>query len=98
MPLYAYAGYPLLLLVVRAFRRRPPAPDEPAEWPPITISLPCYNEERTIRDTLERILDLDYPRDRRQIVVISDASTDATDEIVEEFAPRGVQLIRVPTH
>src|SRR3989441_2287365 len=43
------------------------------------------------RDTLENLLQLDYPVDRRQILVLSDASTDRTDAIVSEYASRGVR-------
>lgn len=94
--LYAYVVYPLALRVVAAARAAPPRFDDPSEWPPISISLPAYNEEKSLRATLEALLALDYPADRRQILVISDASTDRTDEIAREFADRGVQLIRLP--
>jgi cellulose synthase/poly-beta-1,6-N-acetylglucosamine synthase-like glycosyltransferase len=62
----------------------------------ISISLPAYNEEGSIGRTIESLLALDYPADRRQIVVVSDASTDRTDEIVRSFADRGVELLRLP--
>ena len=94
--LYAYIVYPLALRVVAAARAATPRFVDPAEWPPISISLPAYNEEKSLRATLEALLALDYPADRRQILVISDASTDRTDEIAREFADRGVQLIRLP--
>jgi len=93
--LYTYTGYPLLLaLFALVRRRRPPAPP-PAEWPTLNIVLPVYNEEAVIRRTLENLLDLDYPVDRRQILVVSDASTDRTDVIVREYAGRGVGLLRL---
>jgi cellulose synthase/poly-beta-1,6-N-acetylglucosamine synthase-like glycosyltransferase len=94
---YAYAGYPALLRLVARSRATPVIPPEPEPWPSITITVPCYNEERNIRDTLERLLALDYPADRRHILVISDASTDRTDDIVREFSPRGVELLRLET-
>lgn len=96
---YAYVGYPLVLRML-AWRRRPgpaPAPaPEPEEWPFISITVPAYNEARAIRDTLDTLLQVDYPADRRQILVISDASTDGTDDIVREYADRGVELLRMP--
>jgi cellulose synthase/poly-beta-1,6-N-acetylglucosamine synthase-like glycosyltransferase len=96
LALYAYAGYPLMLRLLAAGRPGPrPLPD-PAEWPFISIALPAYNEERSIGRTLEALLALDYPPDRRQILVISDASTDGTDQVVREFAHRGVELVRLP--
>jgi glycosyltransferase involved in cell wall biosynthesis len=67
------------------------------DWPFVSITLPVYNEEATIRATLESILAIDYPPEKRQILVISDCSSDRTDEIVREFADRGVEAIRLPT-
>ena len=91
---YAYAAYPALLRLVAAVRGSYRLPDgEPAEWPTVSISLPAYNEADVIAETLENLLALDYPSDRLQIVVISDASTDGTDEVVRSFAERGVELI-----
>jgi cellulose synthase/poly-beta-1,6-N-acetylglucosamine synthase-like glycosyltransferase len=94
---YAYAGYPLLLKLIASLRpdRNHVAAD--FEWPVITITVPCYNEERSIRSTLDALLAVDYPADRRQILVISDASSDGTDDIVREFADRGVELLRMET-
>lgn len=97
LALYTYVGYPLLLLAVGALRRRGAGePPEPAEWPRVSITVPAYNEEHEIADTLEALLRIDYPADRRQIVVVSDASTDGTDRIVRSFAGRGVELLRLP--
>src|SRR2546429_4531170 len=93
---YPYRGYPLLLMIRAAVRRRPPPVAPLTEWPRISILLPAYNEEAVIRDTLENLLRLDYPAERRQILVVSDASTDRTDAIVGEYASRGVELLRLP--
>ena len=93
---YAYLIYPLLLRILTARRPAAGPAEDPAEWPSISISLPAYNEERSIGPTLEALLALDYPADRRQILVISDASTDRTDDIVQGFAERGVELLRLP--
>ncbi|HEU0052312.1 MAG TPA: glycosyltransferase, partial [Longimicrobium sp.] len=92
---YAYAGYPLLLLIAGAIRRRRATPEPPPEWPRVSITVPAHNEERGITATLDALLALDYPADRRQIVVVSDASTDRTDEIVRGYADRGVELLRM---
>ena len=63
----------------------------------ISIAIPAYNEGVRIRGTIESLLALDYPADRRQIVIVSDGSTDDTDSIVAEYAERGVELHRVAT-
>ena len=94
---YAYFGYPLLLWGHRTFRKRKPpvATAHPAEWPRISITLPAYNAMATLRPVLEGLTRVDYPAERRQILVVSDGSTDGTDDLVREFAPLGVELLRV---
>lgn len=93
---YAYLVYPAILwAMTRSHSWRPPT-GTPEDWPAITLVLPVYNEEKVIRDTLESLLAIDYPADRRQILVLSDASTDATHSIVEEYSGRGVRLVALP--
>jgi cellulose synthase/poly-beta-1,6-N-acetylglucosamine synthase-like glycosyltransferase len=94
--LYAYVGYPLILWIVASVRPRGSSARHSAEWPSVTITVPVYNALSTIGATLEALLQLDYPRDRFQILVISDASTDGTDDLVRGFAGRGVELLRMP--
>jgi glycosyltransferase involved in cell wall biosynthesis len=97
--LYTYLGYPALLKLLSALRRStrlPRGEQGPEEWPRISIALPVYNEADVIAGTLERILAVDYPADRRQILVVSDASTDGTDAIVARFFDRGVELLQLP--
>jgi glycosyltransferase involved in cell wall biosynthesis len=95
---YAYAGYPALLVGVRFLKgqRHLKTPDEVIEWPEVTITVPCYNEERGIAAAIERLLALDYPVERRHILVLSDASTDNTDQIAASYADRDVRLVRLP--
>ena len=93
--IYAYAVYPLLLKLGAAVAGSSASTTSEIAWPMITITVPCYNEVHSIRATVDALLALDYPEDRRQILVISDASTDGTDEIVREYMDRGVELLRL---
>jgi cellulose synthase/poly-beta-1,6-N-acetylglucosamine synthase-like glycosyltransferase len=93
---YAYIGYPAALWVLARRQKSIEAAAQPPLWPSISITVPAYNEEAQIRGLLESLLKLDYPEDRRQILVVSDASTDGTDAIVREFADRRVELLRLP--
>ncbi len=93
---YPYLFYPMILWGLNRLRPVPAPPREPREWPRISISVPVYNEEAVVRSTVESLLRLDYPADRRQILIVSDASTDRTDEIVAEYAARGIELMRLP--
>jgi glycosyltransferase involved in cell wall biosynthesis len=92
---YTYAGYPALLKLLGSGRATEDA-GAFAEWPMITITVPAYNEEAQIRGLIESLLRVEYPADRRQILIVSDGSTDGTDGIVEEYADRGVELLRMP--
>jgi hypothetical protein len=89
---WVYAGYPIVLGLVAWVRRRPVA--RGPVTPDVSLVICAYNEERDIRRKLEECLEADYPADRLEIVVASDGSTDRTDDIVREFAPR-VRLLRV---
>jgi cellulose synthase/poly-beta-1,6-N-acetylglucosamine synthase-like glycosyltransferase len=89
---YVYAGYPLLVwLVSLAF---PKKINRTEFEPQVTILITAYNEEKAIRAKLENTLAVDYGRDKLEILVASDGSTDKTDEIVKEFASKGVKLFR----
>jgi cellulose synthase/poly-beta-1,6-N-acetylglucosamine synthase-like glycosyltransferase len=94
---YAYCAYPVALWTIARMRRSsPPRPALEGMWPAVTITVPVYNSVATMRATLERLLAVDYPKDRLQLLVISDASTDGTDDIVRGMADRGVELLRLP--
>jgi cellulose synthase/poly-beta-1,6-N-acetylglucosamine synthase-like glycosyltransferase len=70
--------------------------DDPDAWPIVSVVLSAYNAERVIAGTLDQLLESDYPRDRLQILVVSDGSTDATEAIVRRYGDRGVDLLVVP--
>jgi cellulose synthase/poly-beta-1,6-N-acetylglucosamine synthase-like glycosyltransferase len=91
---YPYAIYPLLLAVWGALRARPVA-RAPVELS-VSVLVPAYNEAAVIATTLEALLAQDYPKERLQILVVSDCSDDGTDDIVRSFAGRGVELLRQP--
>ena len=93
---YAYVGYPCLLKLVSLLHQGRHLTNAPTSWPLVSITIPVYNEAATIAAKLRRTLEIDYPAERRQIVVVSDASTDDTDSIVQGFADQGVELLRAP--
>ena len=67
-------------------------------YPSCSILIPAHNEELVIAATIESMLKLDYPKDKLQIVVINDGSTDATKDIIEEYAKKDqrVELFDIP--
>ena len=88
--LWAHVAYPLAASALARVRTRGVAsrPIEPA----VSVIVAAYNEEEVIERRLENLLALDYPADKLEVVVTSDASNDRTHELVERFAPR-VRLI-----
>lgn len=92
--IYVYVGYPMMLLVLRVFRRR--GVSKRPIYPPITLIITAYNEERRIAAKLQNALQQSYPASQLQILVASDCSNDGTDEIVEKHSVRGIGLIRAP--
>ena len=94
---WTHVGYPLAagaLARGAAAARRGRSRAEPA----VSVIVAAYNEEAVIERRLENLLALDYPADRLEIVVASDASTDRTNELVEAVAAREprVRLLDCP--
>src|SRR5690348_2832202 len=90
--LYPYLIYPLAVLLIGLIRPR--KVKRAAQLPSVTILIPAYNEVDCIGDTIRNKLEQGYPGDKLQIIVISDGSTDGTDDVVKGFADRNVTLLR----
>jgi glycosyltransferase involved in cell wall biosynthesis len=93
--LYAYFGYPVSLYLIASFRtcivkRR-------NIYPEVTIIITAYNEESKIEDKIRNTLRLEYPKDRLQILVVSDGSTDRTNDFVHNFLSQKVELLALET-
>lgn len=90
--LYVYFCYPVLLLILSKLIPAPPV-QKAYITPAVSLIIPAYNEEKVITQKIENSLALDYPRDKLEIIVASDGSTDSTNEIVRTFAGQGVKLV-----
>ncbi len=64
-------------------------------WPSVTIVFSVFNEEKVIRRKLESILNSDYPKDKLQVLIGSDNSTDITHSIIEEFVANNSNITLV---
>ena len=84
---WTHVAYPAAAEVAARLRTRRVRKDESAE-PSVTVIIPAYNEEAVIERRLENLLALDYPSEKLQVVVASDASSDRTNELVEGIAAR----------
>ncbi len=93
---YVYLGYPLVL---EAWSRRTRTAgdrlDTTRTLPGVSIVIAAYNEGSRLGARLENLRSLDYPPARRQIIVVSDGSTDDTAAVVARHAPY-VELVTVP--
>jgi cellulose synthase/poly-beta-1,6-N-acetylglucosamine synthase-like glycosyltransferase len=106
VPAYAYLGYPALLFVLAAFvqmgrdvyyllyriERRTRADNLPC----VSILLAAYNEADVIERTLKRMAEVDYPRERLEVLVGSDASTDATVKLASQWSGPDVRVLDFP--
>ena len=93
---YAFIGYPGIVWLWSRLRPAYMLPPDPSEWPEISILIVAYNEERRLRRTLEHALATDYPADRLNVLVVSDASSDGTDDLVLNYGDPRVRLLRMP--
>ena len=94
---YTYIGYPLLAGLVSRYKTRPVRKQDDFE-PTVSLIITAYNEEIGLPAKLENTLHLDYPPEKLEIIVASDCSSDATDEIVRAFAGRSENPFRTRLH
>jgi glycosyltransferase involved in cell wall biosynthesis len=91
---YTFLGYPLLLFLIspvrRMVHRRAPI------FPTVSLIVAVHNESSVLPQKIENCLALNYPKDKLEIFIVSDGSTDGTPEIVRSYAERGVKLIELP--
>ncbi len=91
---YAYAGYPVALRILSIFRHR--VVTKAPIVPTVSFIITAYNEEKRLPEKLKNSFAQDYPRNRLEIIVASDCSTDRTDDIVRAHHEHGVRLARLP--
>lgn len=94
---YAYAGYPLVLAILVRLRGRP-APETrwaDSELPGVTMIVPVHNEIGVIDEKLSNTEALRYPVGRLEVLFVSDASTDGTNEAIAARPSDRVTLIEL---
>ncbi len=88
---YTYFGYILLCILSGKLLGKDPVKKE--YYPSISVIVACYNEENVIREKIENLLSLDYPKDKIEIIIASE-STDQTDAIISEYTRQSVKLYK----
>jgi cellulose synthase/poly-beta-1,6-N-acetylglucosamine synthase-like glycosyltransferase len=93
---YTYLGYPLWMY----FRSRlqPRVQRQGSILPTVSIILAVHNGAPLLRQKVAHLLSLDYPRDLMEIEIVSDGSTDGTDNILQELQDPHVKSFRCPDH
>ncbi|MBK27037.1 MAG: glycosyl transferase family 2 [Halobacteriovorax sp.] len=91
--LYTYFGYMLLTLILGRLRNKQVKKSNIR--PNVALMIAAYNEEAGIEEKIKNSLLLTYPKEKLRIIVVSDGSTDRTDEIVAKYEADGVELVRV---
>lgn len=89
---YSYLLYPLILAFMP--KRAQMSSVNPASYPTVSVIITAHNEIARIEEKIKNTLALDYPPERLEIIVASDASNDGTDEVVRRFEAKGVKLVR----
>jgi len=92
--LYVYIGYPLLLQLLSVFYRAKHARQDEKLSPNVSLIISCYNEVDVVKEKIENSLAIDYPKEKLQIIIVSDGSDDGTDEIAKDYSSKGIVLIR----
>ena len=90
--LSVYILYPILIFLLSKIINKKVNKKE--YYPTISLIIATYNEEKIIEQKILNSLELNYPKDKMEILVFSDGSTDQTDDIVKKYETRGVKLFR----
>jgi cellulose synthase/poly-beta-1,6-N-acetylglucosamine synthase-like glycosyltransferase len=91
---YSYFGYPLLVTLLARLKPAPPTYHVPSLN--VTLLIAAYNEEAVIERKILNALELDWPKERLQILVAADGSSDHTAQIAGSFQDQGVELSYIP--
>jgi cellulose synthase/poly-beta-1,6-N-acetylglucosamine synthase-like glycosyltransferase len=90
---YAYALYPLVIWALARLLGPKRRQADDSALPTVSLLIAAHNEEAVIEQRIQNALSLDYPRERLEIVIASDGSSDATASIVRKYETNGVRLI-----
>ena len=93
---YVYCGYPLLLLLWRWMVRKS---IRKADWEPfVSVVIAAHNEREHLDAKIRNCLDLDYPRDKLEIILSLDGPTDGTENVARRYEGSGITVIHSPVH
>jgi poly-beta-1,6-N-acetyl-D-glucosamine synthase len=82
---YTYLGYPLLIALLARMKPHRINNSQDSKLPKVSLIVAAHNEEKVIDQKIQNSLALDYPQELLSIIIVSDGSTDRTDEIINGF-------------
>jgi cellulose synthase/poly-beta-1,6-N-acetylglucosamine synthase-like glycosyltransferase len=85
--IYGYINF------IKSMKERKMVDKQTYDFPTCTILIPAHNEEKVIGNTIEAMLNLNYPKDKLKIMVINDGSKDSTKEIIESYAAKDERVV-----
>lgn len=91
---YHYCGFPLVTAIMAITQKK--KIDKKEITPSVSLIIAAYNEEKVIVEKIKNSFQLDYPKDKLQIIVVSDGSTDTTPKIVANYKFQGVESLFLP--
>jgi cellulose synthase/poly-beta-1,6-N-acetylglucosamine synthase-like glycosyltransferase len=93
---YTILGYPLFIFIVARFKPRHPQKEK--FYPPLSVVLCVRDEVHVIGGRIANLLEMDYPQELSEIIVVSDGSEDGTNDVVRSYSAKGVTLIELEKH
>jgi cellulose synthase/poly-beta-1,6-N-acetylglucosamine synthase-like glycosyltransferase len=106
---YTYVFYPMILFFAYSLaqvrrdwsyltgrRNRRASLLTPEQLPAVTLIVPAYNEQACLPDKIQNLLQIEYPAEKLEIVLVSDGSTDRTNEIISSLGHPSVRVVLLP--
>ncbi len=94
---HCYVLFPITLpFVSEIFKRKETENEADCDTPKVSILISAYNEEAVIERKIQNLLELDYPKEKLEILIGDDGSADKTAEIVERYKDQGITLVKAP--
>lgn len=95
--MFFFGIYFLLLFIILYLRNKKELEDypKPKRFPKVSFIIAAYNEEDSITDTIKALLKIEYPKEKKEIIIINDGSKDKTREIIQSFSEKhsGIKII-----
>lgn len=91
--LYAYIGYPIILYAYSLTGKEKKFNSTLTDYPKLTFIIPVYNEEKILKEKINNTLNLEYPIDLMEVIIVSDGSTDGTTDIMRQYNNSPIRFV-----